>query len=151
MRVAKRLRQGALALTVAAAPFAVGQGAANAVENRDVRTATLTFFNRLGDSVTCTLTATGAHDTSTNSASGVSRVNDDPRCIGDLILTVDYKGDDGRQHRSQATVSNASNLQTSVDHVAGDAYNAHLRHYVSFPQCTPINAHCDIDLTTNPK
>jgi hypothetical protein len=143
---------GASALAAGALPLVLGQGVAVAGQSVDSTSFTFTYAGR---EVTCSAVAWSSLDDDGPSpgVQGVSitTVTDDPACIADLFLFVDYVDADGREHSPNAyAYGTTDSVIFSTNGVRG---NYTVAHTGTFRHCGEPDStdHCYFELHTAPK
>ena len=135
-----------LGLAAGAIPLLAGQGVAAAAYAEDEESLTFTVG---ADEVICRLF--GQSDVLSGEGSGHSSTNadEDPRCAGQLAVSVTYVDDGGVRRTSGASTGSGSDLTHTVQGVR-DSFVA--THTVRFTNCdSPDASACELSFTTTPK
>ena len=151
----KRGRKAAMAaagLATAAAPFVLGQHAAEAAQSRKEAAGTIEFVNRDGTTVECDAQLTATHDTDDPNRPelrwDMSVSGNDFSCLEVSVeATASYKDKDGTTQ--QSSFAAAAPIRGSI----ARAYSpTSVRLSVRFFECDPIHElPCTLTITASPK
>jgi hypothetical protein len=135
-----------LGLAAGALPLLAGQGVAAAAYAEDEGSLTFTVGT---EEVVCRLFGSSEVLAGEGSAHSSTNGDQDPRCAGQLVVSMTYVDDAGVRRTATATTASGADVAHAVQGVR-DSFVA--THTVRFTSCdSPDASACELSFTTTPK